>query len=399
MKQLTETKTRFLRHLVLLVAVSFVAVSGFAQHSPRHYILYVGTYTTGESKGIYAYRYDAETGKLQAIGLAAATENPSFLAVDAKNEHLYAVNETGNYKGQSSGGVTAFSIDRKTAKLSQLDQVASDGADPCYISLDRSGKYLLVANYTGGTVAVLPILADGRLGEASSVLHDEGPLGPNHDRQEKPHAHWIQATARNRFVYVSDLGLDRVLIYKFDSTKGTLSRGESSGTDKDFFSAKLAPGTGPRHVAFSPDGKFMYVLGEMDATVTVFANDDKETYRSIQKISSLPANFFGENTAAEIAIQPDGKFLYTSNRGADSIAEFSIDQQSGKLTLVSQMSTFGKEPRHFTIDPTGKRLLVANQNSNNIVEYTIDESTGKLSKIGDEVSVPSPVCLVFVATE
>ena len=392
------TKTCF-RTLLLSVVGVLYALSAIAQNSPKHYILYVGTYTTGESKGIYAYRYDAASGLLQSLGLAAATENPSFLAVDAKNEHLYAVNETGNYKGKSSGGVTAFSIDRKTAKLSQLDQVASEGADPCYISLDRSGKYLLVANYTGGTVAVLPVLADGRLGEATSVLPDEGTLGPNKERQEKPHAHWIQATARNRFVYVSDLGLDRVLIYKFDATKGTLSRGESAVGGKDFFSAKLAPGTGPRHVAFSADGKFMYVLGEMDATVTVFANDDKETYRSIQKISSLPANFSGENTAAEIAIHPNGKFLYTSNRGADSIAQFSIDQRSGKLTLAGQLSTFGKEPRHFTIDPTGERLLVANQNSNNIVEYAIDESTGKLSKVGNDVSVPSPVCLVFVPEE
>ena len=381
--------------LLSLVGILW-AVLATAQNAPKHYILYVGTYTTGESKGIYAYRYDTASGKLQPLGLAAATENPSFLTIDKKNGHLYAVNETGNYQGKSTGAVTAFAMDRKAAKLSQLDQVASGGADPCYISLDRSGKYLLVANYTGGTVAVLPVLADGRIGQATSVVADEGPLGPNKERQEKPHAHWIQATAHNRFVYVSDLGLDRVLIYKFDATKGTLSRGESNGSDKDFFSAKLAPGTGPRHVAFSANGNFMYVLGEMDATVTVFANDNKENYRSIQKISSLPTNFSGENTAAEIAIHPNGKFLYTSNRGADSIAEFSIDQASGKLTLMSQISTFGKEPRHFTIDPTGKRLLVANQNSNNIVEYAIDESTGKLSKTDEAATVPSPVCLVFV---
>jgi len=390
-----HTTKKWFRAFLLSAASLVWVVSVLAQNSAKHYILYVGTYTTGESKGIYAYRYDTASGKLQPLGLAAATDNPSFLAVDANHEHLYAVNETGNFK-DTSGGVTAFAIDRKTAKLSQLNEVASGGADPCYISLDRSGRYLLVANYTGGTVAVLPIVANGRLGEATSVVADEGTLGPNKERQEKPHAHWIQATARNRFVYVSDLGLDRVLIYKFDESKGTLSRGESHGTDKDFFSAKLAPGTGPRHVAFSADGKFMYVLGEMDATVTVFANDDKEMYRSIQKIPSLPANFSGENTAAEIAIHPNGKFLYTSNRGADDIAEFSIDQHSGKLTLVARVSTFGKEPRHFTIDPTGKRLLVANQNSNNIVEYAIDESTGMLSKMGNEVSVPSPVCLVFL---
>jgi 6-phosphogluconolactonase len=206
---MTHTSKNTFRTFLLSAIVVLWAVSAIAQNSPKHYILYVGTYTTGESKGIYAYRYDAASGKLQSLGLAAGTENPSFLAVDAKNEHLYAVNETGNYKGKSTGGVTAFSIDRKNAKLAQLDEVASGGADPCYISLDRSGKYLLVANYTGGTVAVLPILPDGRVGEATSVVADEGTLGPNKERQEKPHAHWIEATARNRFVYVSDLGLVR----------------------------------------------------------------------------------------------------------------------------------------------------------------------------------------------
>ncbi|HTM37351.1 MAG TPA: lactonase family protein [Terriglobales bacterium] len=373
-----------------------------AQTGPKQYILYVGTYTTGNSKGIYAYRYNSESGELQPLGLAAATENPSFLASDKANEHLFAVNETTKYQGQSSGGVTAFSLDRKTGKLTQLNQVASRGADPCYVSLDRSGKYLLVANYTGGTVSVLPVLADGRLGEAVSVEKDRGTLGPNKERQDSPHAHWIEASARNRFVYVADLGLDQVLIYKFDGEKGQLSRDQSRSSKNkaatDFFSATLAPGTGPRHIAFSSDGKFMYVLGEMNATVTVFANDN-ETYHSIQQISSLPADFSGENTAAEIAMHPSGKFLYTSNRGADSIAEFSVDPASGKLTLLGDISTFGKTPRHFAIDPTGTRLLVANEDTGNIVEYSIDSATGKLTRVGKMVSVPSPVCLIFVPAE
>jgi len=372
--------------------------------TPKQYILYVGTYTSGDSKGIYAFRYDAETGALQSLGLAAATENPSFLASDKANTHLFAVNETGKYQGQSSGGVTAFSIDRKTGKLTQLNQVASRGADPCYISFDRSGRYLLVANYTGGTISVLPVLADGQLGEAVSVQKNTGTLGPDKVRQEAPHPHWIEATARNRFVYVADLGLDRVLIYKFDAGKGNLSREESAPSKgsknkaPDFFSATLAPGSGPRHVAFSSDGNFMYVLGEMDATVTVFVNDRK-TYHSIQKISSLPADYSGENAAAEIAIHPSGKFLYTSNRGVDSIAEFSVDRASGKLTLVENVSTFGKAPRHFAIDPTGTRLLVANQDTGNIVEYSIDSTTGKLTRVGKMAGVASPVCLIFVPAE
>ena len=391
---------RCLSPLILLLSLCGASHAG----DSRHYVLYVGTYTNGASKGIYSYRYDAATGAVQALGLAAETENPSFLAADAKGEHLFAVNETQKYKGESSGGVTSFTIDRKTGKLTQLNEVASRGADPCYISLDRSGKYLLVANYTGGNVAVIPILPDGHLGEASSVQKDAGALGPNKERQEGPHAHWIEASARNRYAYVADLGLDRVLIYKFDAEKGVLSAGGSgssaanggSAGGRDFFSATLAPGTGPRHVAFSADGRFMYVLGEMDATVTVFANDDKETYRSIQKISSLPGTFSGENTAAEIAIHPRGRFLYASNRGDDSIAEFSIDQATGKVTLVGNVSTLGKSPRHFAIDPTGTRLLAANQDTRNIVEYSIDGVTGRLSNPREVAKVPSAVCLVFV---
>jgi 6-phosphogluconolactonase len=390
------------RILLALGLNLFLSLFVSAQMGRKQYILYVGTYTTGNSKGIYAFRYDPESGELQPLGLAAATENPSFLASDKANEHLFAVNETSKYQGQASGGVTVFSLDRRTGKLTQLNQVASHGADPCYISLDRSGKYLLVANYTGGTVSVLPVLADGRLGEAVSVEKDKGNLGPNKERQDAAHAHWIEASAGNRFVYVADLGLDQVLIYKFDGEKGKLSRDESASSKSkaatDFFSATLAPGTGPRHVAFSAGGKFMYVLGEMSAAVTVFSNDN-ETYRSIQQISSLPAEFSGENTAAEIALHPSGKFLYVSNRGADSIAEFSVDPASGKLALVGNISTFGKTPRHFAIDPAGARLLVANEDTGNIVEYLIDSSTGKLTRTGKMVSVPSPVCLIFVPAE
>ena len=395
---------RHIRILLLAATCLLFALSTPAYSASKRYILYVGTYTTGQSKGIYAYSYDAETGEMQPLGLAAASENPSFLTADKAHEHLFAVNETQNYKGESSGGVTSFSIDRKTGKLAQLNEVASRGADPCYISLDRSGKYLLVANYTGGNVAVIPVLPDGHLGEAVSVRKDMGQLGPNKERQEAPHAHWIEASAHNRFVYVSDLGLDRVLIYQFDAAKGALSAGnggsvKANATGADFLSAVLAPGTGPRHVAFSADGKFMYVLGEMDATVTVFANNQNEKYVPVQKIASLPADFSGENTAAEIAVHPNGKFLYISNRGQDAIVEFSVDQATGKLTLIGNVSTFGKAPRHFAIDPTGKHLLVANQDTGNIVEYSINETTGKLERIGKMIEVPAPVCLVFVAGE
>ena len=357
----------------------------------KHYLMYVGTYTNKGSKGIYVYRYDSDSGKVEDLGLGAETENPSFLVADSAGKHLYAVNETHKYKGEASGAVTGFSIDRKSGKLTTINQVSSHGADPCYISFDRSGKYVLVANYTGGTVSVFPVASDGKLGEASSVMEDQGQLGPNHERQERAHAHWIEASERNRFAYVADLGLDRVLIYKFEASKGALSRGEPA----DSFSAVLDPGTGPRHVVFSKDGKFMYVLAEMGSSVTAFANDN-EKYRSIQKISALPQGFSGQNDAAEIVMHPSGKFLYTSNRGDDSIAVFAVDHASGKLTSVARTPSGGKTPRNFAVDPAGTHLLAANEDTGNIVEFAIDGKTGKLTSAGELAKVASAVCVVFV---
>ena len=250
---------------------------------------------------------------------------------------------------------------------------------------------MLVANYTGGTVAVFPVAGDGKLGEASSVIEDQGPVGPNHERQERSHAHWIEASARNRFVDVADLGLDRVLIYKFDAAKGVLTGGEPA----DSFSAVLEPGTGPRHVAFSKDGQYMYALAEMDSSVTVFANDN-EKYRSIQKISALPQGFSGKNDAAEIVMHPSGKFLYASNRGDDSIAVFAVDRASGKLEFRERVPSGGKTPRNFAVDPSGTHLLVANEESGNIVELAIDGRTGQAKNSTELAKVSSPVCLVFV---
>jgi 6-phosphogluconolactonase len=397
-------KTILRSWLVLgLIQICFV-LPGFAQGHAHKYLLFVGTYTAMDgkdtgSKGIYSYQFDESSGKLAPAGVAAETINPSFLVVAPNKKFVYAVNELQKYKGEASGGVTGFALDRKTGKLRELDQVASRGADPCYISFDRTGKYLLVANYTGGTVAVFPVSADGHIREASSVQDDKGTLGPNKERQEHAHAHWIEASARNRFAYVADLGLDRVLIYKFDAAKGTLSSEAAGPSDTNFFSATLAPATGPRHIAFSKSGDFMYVLGELDSTITVFANDRKQTFRSIQKISALPSGYSGNNDAAEIAIHPNGEFLYTSNRGDDSIAVFTIDRTSGKLTFTQRIPSGGKAPRNFAIDPVGSNLLVANQNSSNIVEFRIDHSTGKLTAVGEIAKVPAPVCLVFLAND
>jgi 6-phosphogluconolactonase len=387
------------RFFVLLVLTASLVALAFVGEARRpteatHYLAFVGTYTekTG-SKGIYAHDFDSATGKLTLKGVAAATPNPSWVVVHPTGKFAYAANESGK-----NSMITAFSVDAKSGKLTQLNQLPAEGEDPCHLSFDKTGKYLFVANYTSGTVAVFPILSDGKLGEHTAVVKDAGTLGPNKERQEGPHAHWIAVSAHNRFVYVADLGLDRVSIYKFDASKGTLTPGPAQTVEAkrtDPFSAIVSPGTGPRHVAFSTNGNFMYVLGELTSTVTVFANDAGETYRSIQTISAIPAGLSGRNDAAEIAMHPNGKWLYTSNRGHDSIAVFSIDSKSGKLKTAGDFPTGGKEPRNFAIDPTGRYLLAENQNSNSIVVFRIDPATGSLTQVSQAANVPSPVCLAF----
>jgi 6-phosphogluconolactonase len=382
-------KRTFLLALAVQLAVLTVAAS---PPQKSNYLLYVGTYTEegGKGKGIYAYRYDSATGQIAPLGLAAETTNPSWLALDPSGRFLYAVNELGNYKGANSGGVSAFAIDRTTGKLTFLNQVRSRGADPCYLTVDHSGKFVLVANYTGGSVAVFPILADGKLGEASAFVQHTG-RGPNSSRQEGPHAHSIVLTPDNRFAIVNDLGLDELLVYKFDSSKGTL-------TPNNPPFVKLAPGSGPRHFALRPDGKFAYVVAEMGHTVTVFSNDPStETLRRLQTISTLPAGFAGRNDDAEIEVHPSGKFLYASNRGHDSIAVFAIDAKKGTLRPVEYAPTGGKEPRNFAIDPTGRLLFAANQNSNKIVIFKIDRKTGRLAPTGQVMEVGSPVCVKFLS--
>ncbi|HEY4977888.1 MAG TPA: lactonase family protein [Candidatus Acidoferrum sp.] len=373
----------------LLFAILFLFTLPISAQSPSHkYFVYVGTYTNKtESKGIYLYEFSSDTGKLTPKGMAALAVDPSWVAVHPNGKFLYAANESGK-----TSAVSAYSIDPKSGKLKLLNQLPSQGEDPCHLSFDETGKYLLVANYTSGTVAVFPILPDGHLGEHTAVVKDAGTLGPNKERQEAPHAHWSAVSSHNHFVYVSDLGLDRVLIYKFDDTNGTLTTGEPA----DHFSAVLSPGTGPRHAAFAPGGKFMYVLAEMKSSVTVFANDNQEVFRSVQEISALPKDFTGRNDAAEIAIDPSGKFLYTSNRGHDSIAIFAMDPAEGTLSPLAIVPTGGKEPRHFAIDPTGHYLLAENQNSNTISEFRIDPATGNLTPTGTVTQVPSPVCIAFL---
>lgn len=355
------------------------------------YLMYVGTYTQdgSTSKGIYAYRYDAGSAKVTSIGLAAQTINPSFLAVHPNHRFLFAVNEIGDYKGQKSGAVSAFAIDSTTGKLTLLNQVASGGADPCYITVDKTGKFVLVANYTGGSVSVFPVLKDGSLSEASAFVQHTGH-GTNPKRQEAPHAHSIDLSPDDRFAIVDDLGLDETLVYKFDSSKGSLTL-----NDPPF--AKADAGAGPRHFALDPNGKFAYVINEMGSTVSVFDYDARSgVLHPLQTISTIPQGFTELNEDAEIEVHPSGKFLYASNRGHDSIAVFAIDPNKGTLTLIEYVPTKGQSPRNFQIDPTGRLLFAANEKSDNIVIFRINVQTGRLTPTGKVLDISQPVCVRFV---
>lgn len=379
--------------LLFTLLLSTVAAAAPAEKQGK-YLFYVGTYTEEgtKSKGIYVYRFDADTSEITSLGLAAETTNPSFVALHPNGRFLYAVNELGNYKGPNSGGVSAFSIDRSDGKLTFLNEVPSRGADPCYITVDKTGKYVLVANYTGGSLAVFPVLADGKLGEASAFVQHTGHSS-NPQRQEKAHAHSIDLSPDNRFAMVDDLGLDELLVYKFDSAKGSVTPNSPPFV-------RLDPGAGPRHYALSPTGKFAYVVAEMQSTVTVFSNNAKTgSMQRLQTISTLPKGFTGPNDDAEIQMHPSGKFIYASNRGNDSIAVFAVDAGKGTLTPVEFTPTQGKIPRSFEIDPTGTLLFAANQKSDNIVVFRIEAKTGHLTPTGQVLDVASPVCVKFVAVE
>ncbi len=355
----------------------------------QEYLVYVGTYTGKGSDGIYAYRFNPANGALTPIGLAAKTENPSYLVIDAQRKFLYAVNELGNYEGQSTGAISVFSIDHASASLTLLQQVSSLGAAPCHLSFDQSGRYLMVANYTGGDAAVFPIGDNGQLGAATAFIQSSGSSADTL-RQAGPHAHAIQPTPDNRFVMITDLGTDKVLTFRLNSETGSLEAHDSLQTS-------LSPGSGPRHLVVSSSGTFAYVINELTSTVSCFARDPetgKMEHR--QTMSILPDDFSGGNTAAEITMSGDGKFLYVSNRGHDSIGIFSIAPDDGSLNSIEWVSSGGKTPRHFEIDPTGKWLLAANQNSNNLILFEIDQNTGRLLLKEQTRQVNSPVCVRFV---
>jgi 6-phosphogluconolactonase len=344
---------------------------------------YVGTYTKADgSKGIYRFTLDLESGKLGGGDLAAEAKNPSFLAVHPSGDFLYSANEL-----DGGGGVSAFAIN-EDGTLKPLNQQSSKGAGACHVSVDGVGKNVLVANYGGGSIASLPIHEDGSIGEATAFVQHTGS-SVNPDRQKEPHAHSIYTDSEDRFVYACDLGTDRVYIYKFDPEKGTL-------TPNNPDAGILKPGSGPRHFAFHPAGGYAYVINELLNTIDVFKHDaDTGALEPQQTIETLPDDFEGANTTAEIFVHPNGRFLYGSNRGHDSIAVFVINEQTGKLKLIDHTLTGGKGPRNFAIDPTGMWLIAANQQSNDLFVFKIDPATGKLTATDQSAKLGAPVCVVF----
>lgn len=356
--------------------------------------VYIGTYTDGgKSEGIYLLNLDHASGELTKVGATSGVDNPSFLAIHPSRKFLYAVCEVSEVDGKKGGGVSALAIDPESGGLTLLNRQSSMGSGPCYLVVDKTGKNALVANYGGGSCCVLPIGDDGKLDEASSFMRHKG-TSVDKVRQEAPHAHSINLDPANRFAFCADLGLDQVLVYHFDAVKGLL-------TPNDPPFASVAPGSGPRHFAFHPSGKFAYVINEMKLTVTAFAYDPRKgVLKELQTISTVPAGIKTDGfSTAEVQVHPSGKFLYGSNRGHDSIAMFSIDQATGKLTSLGQQPTGGKTPRNFGIDPSGAYLLAENQDSGTIVVFHIDPKTGKLSPAGHQIEVPMPVCAKFMTVD
>ncbi len=352
-------------------------------------LVYFGTYTGAKSKGIYVARFDPATGRLGAPELAVATSSSSFLALHPNRRFLYAVGETSSLAGQRFGAVRAFKLNAKTGRLTLINQQSSGGEGPCYVAVDRTGKCLLVANYSSGSIAALPIRPDGGLAEPACVIQHQGS-SVNPARQAGPHAHFIAPDLANRFALSCDLGLDQVLVYRLDPAKCALVP-----NDPPF--APVKPGSGPRHLAFDPSGRLVFVISEMGSTLTEFAYDAAHgTLKELQTVSTLPENFTGNRSGAEVQVHPSGKFVYGSNRGDDSIAVFSIAPESGRLTLVEYQSTQGKTPRHFALDPTGQWLLAENQDSDSIVIFRVDTTTGRLSATVQTVSLGAPACAIFV---
>lgn len=357
----------------------------------KNMLVYIGTYTSNsKSEGIYIYKLNGLTGELTPYKTVPNVVDPSFLTISKDRKFLYAVNELEKFEGKKSGAVSAFAINDKTGDLQFLNKQATLGGSPCQLSVSENGKFVAVANYSGGNASIFPVETDGSLGLPTDFIQHTG-FGPNKTRQASAHVHSINLDHKNNFAFVCDLGIDKVMIYAFDDKKGKLQ----PNSFQPFFQAK--PGSGPRHFVFHPHNKFAFVVNEIDDTVTALAyNAEKGSLNELQTVSTLPVNYSRSNTCADIHISPNGEFLYASNRGHDSIVSFQIDQKTGLLTYLEHTPTQGKNPRNFAIDASGNFLIVANQTTENIIVFRINQSNGKLEPTGFSANVPAPVCLKLI---
>jgi len=370
------------RRELILTTASLSTLNSAA--AGKQVLLFIGAYTSDKNKGITTARLDLASGELSEMKLGAETPNPTFLELHPSGKYLYAINEIANYEGQRAGSICAYSISRGRGELTLLNRLTTTGPGPCHVGLDRSGKMAMIANYGGGSVASYAIEGDGKLRGPVSFFQHEGS-GPNQRRQAGPHAHSFNAAPGNKFAVACDLGTDEVRIYAIDPNTGTL---------KPHGAAKAAPGSGPRHFAFHPNGRYGYAVNELASTVTVYTWDAKAgSLSDVQSISTLPEDFKGQTTTAEVRVHPTGRFLYASNRGHDSIAVFSVDPNSGRLSAVERVSVQGRTPRNFHIEASGRWLIAANQQTDNLIVFEIDLATGRLRTTGKGMTVGAPVCL------
>ncbi|WP_077923690.1 lactonase family protein [Spirosoma sp. 209] len=375
-----------IRHLLCLAGLLASTGSVLMAQSGSREIMYVGTYSVRGSEGIYVFSFDRQTGTMQPVQSVSNTKSPSFLALHPSGQFLYSVNEAAD--AGPTGAVSSYQVDRATGKLTYVNSQSSLGKGPCHISIDQTGKTAFVSNYGGGSLAVLPIKADGTLGAPTDSVQNAG-TGPDPKRQEKAHVHSATIAPDNRFVYVADLGTDKLHIFAPDLKAGTVKPAQTPFVT-------VEPGSGPRHFTFHPNGRYAYLVEEMISSVAVFSRDAKTGALTLIQdgIPTLPQGFSGNNTSADIHIDPSGKFLYQSNRGANTLAIFSIGAD-GKLTKVADQPVEGKTPRNFLIDPKGDFVFVANQDTDNITIFRRDRQTGKLTYTGQSVSVPAPVCVIM----
>ena len=374
-----------MKKFLLILTLLFPVLTYAQKKAPTTYDLLIGTYTKGKSKGIQVFRFYVETGKLAYLSQIEGVSNPSYLCVSKDNHFVYAVNEDGK-----NGGVSSFTFEPNEGKLILLNKQSSAGADPCYISVDEDRKNVFVANYSSGSLAVLPINKDGSLQPASQIIQDTGK-GTDTSRQEGPHVHIAYFSPNEKYLLYTDLGTDKLNILRYHASNPQPLMPSASVSVKS--------GNGPRHVVFSPDKKYLYLLQEMGSAINVYNFNGGEP-KEVQTINMLPAGFKGTNGAAAIHISPSGRFLYASDRlDASAIMVYAINQETGKLTFMQRQLTYGKNPRDFAIDPTGKFLLAANQDSDTIIVFRIDEATGKLMLTRTRIEVGNPVCLKFTPAE